>query len=102
MLCIVIYHQIDAAIKLSVLVQRLQDERASVALGIFVLRTTNVAEMKDLQQYVDNGINVSHYDNIAVRHHCRYTNMIKDRKRVYVELIRAPNMLFMFIIILDI
>ena len=49
--------QVQHAVGLSVLVQRLQEERAAVALNIFTNRTGVENTVDDLQNYVTNGIN---------------------------------------------
>ena len=60
--------QIDSAIKISELVQLLQQERSAVAIYNFHSGTANVNNAKSLQRYVENGVNISHYTMDAVRY----------------------------------
>lgn len=53
--------QIGNAVDLSILVQRLQEERAAVALSSFLNRTDGVETMADLQPYALNGLDIASY-----------------------------------------
>ena len=53
--------QIAAAIDLSILVQKLQEERAAVALATFLNRSESFDTLKDLQPYALNGYNISRF-----------------------------------------
>ena len=59
-------NQIGNAVDLSILVQRLQEERAAVALTSFLGRTDGVNTMADLQIYALNGLDVTNYNLINV------------------------------------
>ena len=54
----------DKAIRLSELVQKLQEERASVGLEIFVTNSDELEVLQDLQKYVSNGLNISKFFNL--------------------------------------
>ena len=58
--------QIGNAVDLSNLVQRLQEERAAVALSSFLNRTEGVETMKDLQPYALNGLDIASYTLLRV------------------------------------
>lgn len=53
--------QVGNAVDLSILVQRLQEERASVALSAFLNRSNNLANMDDLQPFVLNKMDISRF-----------------------------------------
>ena len=55
----------DQAIKLSELVQKLQEERASVGLEIFVTNSDELEVLQDLQKYVSNGLNITKFFNLT-------------------------------------
>ena len=59
--------KIDSAIKISQLVQLLQQERSAVAIYNFHSGTSNVNNASSLQKYVENGVNISRYTMVAVR-----------------------------------
>ena len=59
-------NQIGNAVDLSILVQRLQEERAAVALSSFLNRTDGVNTMVDLQPYALNGLDITKYDLVNV------------------------------------
>ena len=58
--------QIGNAVDLSILVQRLQEERAAVALSSFLNRTDGLDTMADLQPYVLNGLEITDYTLLKV------------------------------------
>lgn len=58
--------QIGNAVDLSILVQRLQEERAAVALSSFLNRTDGVETMADLQPYALNGLDIASYTLLRV------------------------------------
>ena len=58
--------KIDDAVQLQGLVSRLQEERAAVTLQTFVNKTMIVDDVSGLQQYVENGLNISRYDTKTV------------------------------------
>lgn len=55
------YIQISDAVDLSVLLQCLQEERAAVALSIFLNRPPNVDNIQDLQALVSNGLDITRF-----------------------------------------
>ena len=67
--------QIGNALDLSVLVQKLQEERAAVALAAFLNRTNAIDTMEDLQIYVLNDLDISRFTLLRVSEifliHCR-------------------------------
>ncbi len=54
------------AVDLSTLVQRLQEERAAVALNIFLNRTNQMDTISDLQDFALNGLDISRFTLIKV------------------------------------
>ena len=58
--------QIGNALDLSVLVQKLQEERAAVALAAFLNRTNAIDTMEDLQIYVLNDLDISRFTLLRV------------------------------------
>lgn len=58
--------QVSGAVDLSILVQRLQEERAAVALESFLNRSTSGEELADLQIYVLNGMDISRFTILKV------------------------------------
>ena len=44
--------KVDHVVRLSSLIQRLQEERAAVALNLFINRTSSLDTLNDLQGYV--------------------------------------------------
>ena len=58
--------QIGNALDLSVLVQKLQEERAAVALAAFLNRTNAIDTMEDLQIYVLNDLDISRFTLLKV------------------------------------
>ena len=58
--------QIGDALDLSILVQKLQEERAAVALAAFLNRTNAIDTMADLQQYVLNDLDISRFTLLKV------------------------------------
>ena len=58
--------QIGNAVDLSILVQRLQEERAAVALSSFLNRTEGVETMADLQPYALNGLDIASFTLLRV------------------------------------
>ena len=44
--------KVDHVVRLSSLIQRLQEERAAVALNLFINRTSSLDTLNDLQAYV--------------------------------------------------
>ena len=63
---ILLDYQVSNAVDLSNLVQRLQEERASVALNIFLERSPS-DDLHDLQQLVKNDMDIRKYTLIQVR-----------------------------------
>ena len=69
--------QVQNAVLLSVLIQRLQEERAAVALNIFINKTyiggsTLDSSLDDLQKYVEtDGIDISQFGlrNVSMDFH---------------------------------
>ena len=55
----------DQAIKLSELVQKLQEERASVGPEIFVTNSDELEVLQDLQKDVSNGLNITKFFNLT-------------------------------------
>ena len=71
--------QIQHVVRLSALIQRLQEERAAVALNMYINRTSSLDTLDDLQKYVDiNGINMTKFSyrkvkfSILLRLYARY------------------------------
>jgi hypothetical protein len=52
---------VSDAVDLSILLQCLQEERAAVAITIFLNRPATVDSIQDLQQYVSNGLDITRF-----------------------------------------
>ena len=77
--------QVRNAAGLYVLVQRLQEERAAVALNIFMNRTSVENTVDDLQKYVTNGLNISKFSlrNVSIEIYC-VSNKLKSKGKIFV------------------
>ena len=53
---------------LSNLIQKVQEERAAVALNIFLKRSAT-DDLQSLQQYVENGVNITRFSLLQVSLH---------------------------------
>ena len=58
--------QVNQAVDLSLLVEKLQDERAAVALNIFLNRTSGENSISDLQKYSRNEMNITRFNLMTV------------------------------------
>ena len=58
---VVFFPQVSDAVDLSVLLQCLQEERAAVAMSIFLKRPVNSDNIDDLQHYVTNGADITRF-----------------------------------------
>ena len=58
--------QVNQAVDLSLLVEKLQDERAAVALNIFLNRTSGENSISDLQRYSRNEMNITRFNLMTV------------------------------------
>ena len=58
--------QVGSAVDLSILVQRLQEERAAVALASFLNRSSAMDDMGDLQSYALNELDISRFTLLKV------------------------------------
>ncbi len=66
MQCNPVVFQVSSAVDLSNLIRRLQDERMAVALNIFLNRKPD-DDLKDLQKYIMNDINIVRFTLLQVR-----------------------------------
>ena len=64
--CILPIIQVTQAVDLSLLVEKLQDERAAVALNIFLNRTSGENSISDLQKYSRNEMNLTRFNLMTV------------------------------------
>ena len=62
----VIVFQVRRSVELALLVERLQDERAAVALNIFLNRTSGQESVAELQKFSRNELNITRFDIITV------------------------------------
>ena len=58
--------QVSNAVDMSVLVQKIQEERAAVALNIFLNRSVTENSISDLQKYVNNGLDITRFNLFSV------------------------------------
>ena len=63
---LVIAFQVRRSVELALLVERLQDERAAVALNIFLNRTSGQESVAELQKFSRNDLNITRFDIITV------------------------------------
>ncbi len=66
------------AVDLSILLQCLQEERAAVAITIFLNRPATVDSIQDLQQYVSNGLDITRFTLSKVN----YVNVVDNNKHI--------------------
>ena len=64
--CVLSIFQVTQAVDLSLLVEKLQDERAAVALNIFLNRTSGENSISDLQKYSRNDMNLTRFNLMTV------------------------------------
>ena len=64
--CMLSIFQVTQAVDLSLLVEKLQDERAAVALNIFLNRTSGENSVSDLQKYSRNDMNLTRFNLMTV------------------------------------
>ena len=62
--------QVGSAVDLSILVQKLQEERAAVALSAFLNRSNTMDSMQDLQPFVLNELDISRFTLLQVNTKC--------------------------------
>ena len=62
--------QVGSAVDLSILVQKLQEERAAVALSAFLNRSNTMDSMQDLQPFVLNELDISRFTLLQVNIKC--------------------------------
>ena len=55
-----------AAVDMALLVEKIQDERAAVALNIFLNRSSGEEAIQELQQYSRNNMNISRFNLMSV------------------------------------
>ena len=55
-----------AAVDMALLVEKIQDERAAVALNIFLNRSSGEESIQELQQYSRNQMNISRFNLMSV------------------------------------
>ena len=58
--------KVTQAVDLALLVERLQDERAAVALNIFLNRKSGEESIQELQQFNRNNMNISRFNLMNV------------------------------------
>ena len=60
------YIKVTRAVDLALLVERLQDERAAVALNIFLNRSSGEESIQELQKYSRNDMNITRFNLMTV------------------------------------
>jgi len=63
-----LFSKVDHVVRLSTLIQDLQEERASVALNMFINKTSSLDTLDDLQKYVKvDGFDINQFSLKSVR-----------------------------------
>ena len=62
------WFKVSDAVDMSILLQCLQEERAAVAITIFLNRPSSVDNIQDLQHYVSNGLDITRFTLTQVKH----------------------------------
>jgi len=63
-----LFSKVDHVVRLSTLIQDLQEERAAVALNMFINKTSSLDTLDDLQKYVKvDGIDINQFSLRSVR-----------------------------------
>jgi hypothetical protein len=75
--------QVRRSVELALLVERLQDERAAVALNIFLNRTSGQESVAELQKFSRNELNITRFDIITC---FRETDTLLQNIRVWPRL----------------